>query len=103
MSSRVKAIRAAVREILKDPADPREVELLAATLAYYEVQAMAALMRRSRAQATNGYVSAERAHQMTGLSSRWFYEHAHELPFARRKGGRVLFEQAALQRWMDER
>lgn len=100
---RIQAVEAAIRAVLRDPANHREIACLASELAYWQVQAMAALMRRRRRASPNGYVSAEVAQQITSISKRWFYEHAAELPFARKKGGRVVFDKAGLLRWMAER
>jgi predicted DNA-binding transcriptional regulator AlpA len=102
MSARVRAIRDQIRAVVRAPKSRRELVLLTATLAYYQVQAQAALMAPAP-QPQREWVSARQAAAITGLSRSWLYEHARELAFARKKGARVLFDEHALREWMRRR
>jgi hypothetical protein len=59
--------------------------------------------RTSAAPARDRWISAAEARQIAGLSERFIYDRAHELPFVRRAGRRVLVSEAGLRRWLDER
>lgn len=90
MSVRVRAITAAVKAILREPADRRELALLASFLAFYQVQAMAALLRRRRlrrAEPAERWVTVKEASHLAGASRSFLYEHGVQLGLASRREG----------------
>jgi predicted DNA-binding transcriptional regulator AlpA len=49
-------------------------------------------------------LTAEEAGRRLGMSRRWAYEHADELPFTRRlPGGALRFSSRGLERWKESR
>jgi predicted DNA-binding transcriptional regulator AlpA len=51
-------------------------------------------------RAEDRLLTAREVHQRTTLSVAYLYRHAAALPFARRIGRRVLFDEAALTKWL---
>lgn len=53
---------------------------------------------------TDRLLTPEQAAAMLGVTVRWIYRHAHQLPFARRLSRKALrFSQAGLTRWIKTR
>lgn len=46
------------------------------------------------------WITPARAAEISSLSARWFYDHAHELAFVRKKGRRLLVSEEGLRRWL---
>lgn len=83
--------------------EPRALLLFASALL---AQALAALTDSPppAAATTDVMLTAVEAAPITGMSARWLYEHADELPFARRTGKRaVRFSKAGALEWIEKR
>lgn len=62
--------------------------------------ALARLEHDPGAEPTDRLLSAREASKRTGMSTRWLYVHAEELPFAHRTGARaVRFSEHGIERW----
>jgi hypothetical protein len=87
MSARVRQITAQVRAILKKPAGRKELALLASVLAFYQVQAFAALMRRSEVSRRRAIEEDDRdltpseTAAFMGVSTKWLQRRRHRLSF----------------------
>jgi len=64
----------------------------------------AALQNGGQATDTEVLLSPEKAAEMLGVSVRWIYRHASQLPFMRRLNRKNLrFSEAGLRRWVTAR
>lgn len=66
-------------------------------------QALAALAEPAPVVAADAMLTAAEAAVVAGVSARWLYDHAHELPFARRLGRLVRFSRSGLAKWLESR
>lgn len=63
-------------------------------------QAIAALQDTQPAASGDRLMTAEEASRRTGMSTRWLYARADELPFATRIGRSVRFSEQGLEKWL---
>ena len=62
--------------------------------------ALTRLEHEPSAEPTDRLLSAREACKRTGMSTRWLFAHAGELPFAHRTSGRaVRFSEHGIERW----
>lgn len=104
---------AALRALLADPrqADsisPEEAAALMANLAAAQwalasrIRLPAAAMPEPRTDEADRLLTPVEAAERLGVTSRWLYRHAHQLPFTRRLSRKVLrFSEAGLRRYLD--
>lgn len=68
------------------------------------VAATAALQQEEVAPAADALLNAREAARRTGMSTRWLYLHATDLPFAVRTSGRaVRFSARGIEEWLLKR
>lgn len=84
------------------------VEALPAALAHLLALQARVVARLAAGKAVASVVSArllsvDEAAARTGMSKDWLYRHAKTLPFTRRLGRAVRFDEAALTRWLATR
>ena len=105
MTTRVAGVAAQVREILAEPRDRAEVGELAAALSGLSTEAMAWLVEhRSGPKGTpqeERLLTARAVAALAGVSTRWVYEHADELPFTKRlSADTVRFSERGFREWL---
>lgn len=81
-----------------------EVPALAVDLARAQVRLLAPVLEegvpRHSPAPPDRLLGAKEASQRTGMSTRWLYLHADELPFAHRTSGRAIrFSERGIERW----
>lgn len=105
MTTRVAGVTAQVREILAGPRDRAEVGELAAALSGLSTEAMVWLVeQRPGPKGTpqeERLLTARAVAELAGVSTRWVYEHADDLPFTKRlSGDTVRFAERGFREWL---
>ena len=85
--------------------DPQAARQAAPRLAaLLEAARLAAAGNGARARSVPGnLLTMDEVATRTAMSKSWLYRHAKHLPFARRIGRKVLFDDAGLTRWLANR
>lgn len=67
------------------------------------VERVAVAVAERMCAANERWIDAREAARITGVSVRWVYEHAHEIPGAVKRGRTLRIPEGRLRRWMADR
>lgn len=100
---RVAAIGRLIDDVLCSPAGREELRDLFSLLAARMAEGLALIVERSTPAEVPRNLTVAEAARILGKSSRWLYDHAHQLECTRRVGGSLLFDSVGIQRLRDGR
>lgn len=93
---------------IKAISDPDEASRVYVWLSRLKAEALARLLSlaggsKPAMAAAGDWITPAQAARISSLSVRWFYDHAHELPFVRKAGRRLLISEEGLRHWLERR